>query len=192
MEQRYNYSNYLIRKKVFKFLGNAFHIYAPDGSVLFYAKLKAFKLKEDIRLYTDENMGTECLKITARRALDISATYDVYDSQKNEKVGALKRQGLRSILRDEWLILDNNDVQVGMIQEDSQLFAMMRRVLSNLIPQEFHGFIKDKVVLQFKQQFNPFVSKIDLDFSMDGEKLLDRRLGLAAAVLLCAIEGRQS
>lgn len=191
MEQRYNYSNYLIRKKIFKLLGDAFHIYAPDGKVEFYAKLKAFKLKEDIRVYTDESMGTECLTIKARRALDFSGTYDVFDTIRNEKVGALKRQGLKSILRDEWLILDENDQQIGMLQEDSALFAFFRRFLSNLIPQQFHGFVNNKPVLLFNQRFNPFVSKIDLDFSVDAENLLDRRLGIAAAVLLCSIEGRQ-
>ena len=44
----------------------------------------------------------------------------------------------------------------------------------------------------FKQNFNPFVLKIKLDYSMDRNRLLDRRLGIAGAVLLCAIEGRQS
>lgn len=43
----------------------------------------------------------------------------------------------------------------------------------------------------FKQNFNPFVTKLSLDFSTDTERRLDRRLGLAAAVLLCAIEGKE-
>jgi hypothetical protein len=47
-------------------------------------------------------------------------------------------------------------------------------------------------VLTFQQNFNPFLAKIDLDFSSDVNGLLDRRLGIAAAILLCAIEGKQS
>jgi hypothetical protein len=50
----------------------------------------------------------------------------------------------------------------------------------------------DVPVLCFRQRFNPFIAKIDLDFSMDTQGRLDRRLGIAAAVLLCAIEGRQA
>jgi hypothetical protein len=46
-------------------------------------------------------------------------------------------------------------------------------------------------VCSFKQNVNPFVMKISLDFSADVNRLLDRRLGLAAAILLCAIEGKQ-
>jgi hypothetical protein len=43
-----------------------------------------------------------------------------------------------------------------------------------------------------KQKFNPFVMKINLDYSMDVNGLLDRRLGIAGAILLCAMEGKQS
>ncbi|MNR57283.1 hypothetical protein D3C85_1780200 [compost metagenome] len=45
-------------------------------------------------------------------------------------------------------------------------------------------------VAEFKQNFNPFVQKLNLDFSADHNKL-DRRLGLAGAVLLIAVEGSQ-
>ena len=55
----YSYQNYLIRRKVFKLLGGAFHIYDPEGRLAFYSKMKAFKLKEDIRLYSDESMQEE-------------------------------------------------------------------------------------------------------------------------------------
>jgi hypothetical protein len=78
-----------------------------------------------------------------------------------------------------------------LIQEDSMMLALVRRFLTNLVPQSFEGSINGQQVCQFKQNFNPFVSKITLDFSMDKQGLLDRRLGIAAAVLLCAIEGKQ-
>jgi len=61
----------------------------------------------------------------------------------------------------------------------------------NLIPQTFFGSINGMPVCSFKQNFNPFVVKINLDFSPDTNGLLDRRLGLAAAILLCAVEGKQ-
>lgn len=69
--------------------------------------------------------------------------------------------------------------------------ALLRRLLTNLVPQTFEGEVGGAPVLRFRQHFNPFVQKIDLDFSMDREKHLDRRLGIAAAILLCTIEGRQ-
>lgn len=187
----YQHTNYLVRKKILTVLGSTFEIFDPNGAVVFYSKQKAFKLKEDIRIFTGADMQTEVLAIHARQILDFSAVYDVIDSATNTKIGALQRKGMKSILKDEWLFLDENDREIGVLQEDSMLMALLRRFLANLIPQTFLGSINGMPVCQFKQHFNPFVVKINLDFAIDTNQLLDRRLGLAAAILLCAIEGRQ-
>lgn len=188
---RFGQSRYMIRKKFFKLFGGAFHIYDEAGNVVLYSKMKAFKLKEDLRVFTGEDMQEEVFSIKARNILDISATYDVTDSATGQKLGALRRKGLKSILRDEWLILDANDQEVGTIQEDSMMLALVRRLLSNLVPQTFQGTVGGTPVFTFRQRFNPFIPKIDLDYSLDTSGKLDRRLGIAAAVLLSAIEGRQ-
>jgi hypothetical protein len=123
--------------------------------------------------------------------LDFGMTYDVVDQTEGHKVGALRRKGMASILRDEWHVLDTQDRQIGTIREDSMGMALLRRFLSNLIPQTFHCEIQGHPAMVFHQRFNPFVAKIDLDFTQDTQGLLDRRLGIAAGVLLSAVEGRQ-
>jgi hypothetical protein len=188
---RFDHPWYMIRKQVLKVFGGAFRIYDPDGQLAFFANMKAFKLKEDIRLYTGEDMGTEALVIKARQVLDISAAYDVFDGGTGEKVGVLKRKGLKSILKDEWIIMDPEDREIGIIREDSTLLALLRRFATNLIPQSFHAEMVPTQVCTFTQNFNPFVLKLKVDFSQDRSRVLDRRLGLAAGVLLSAIEGRQ-
>ena len=185
------HANYLVRRKVFKLFGAAFHIYDPSGRVVFYSKQKAFKLKEDIRVYTGEDMRTEVLTILARQIIDFSAAYDIFDPSNNSKVGAFRRKGMKSFFKDEWIIMDAEDRGIGLIKEDSVALALIRRFLTNLIPQKFHGVVNGNQVCLFKQNFNPFVMKINLDFSMDVSRLLDRRLGIAGAILLCAIEGKQ-
>jgi len=187
----FTHESYLVRRKIFKLFGAAFHIYDPSGRVAFYSKMKAFKLKEDIRLYSDEDMHTEVLTIQAREILDFAATYEVFDPDTNTKVGALKRKGLKSILKDEWIVMDAEDREIGYIKEDNAFLALIRRFMTNLIPQNYYGELNGQQVCLFKQNFNPFVMKINLDFSMDKAGLLDRRLGIAAAVLLCGIEGKQ-
>jgi hypothetical protein len=61
-----------------------------------------------------------------------------------------------------------------------------------LIPQTFYCFVGEYRTCVFKQKFNPFIYKLDMDFSDDKDNRLDRRLGISAAVLLGAIEGRQN
>ena len=47
-------------------------------------------------------------------------------------------------------------------------------------------------VADLKQRFNLFRYELDLDFSMDTAQRLDRRLGIAAGILLATVEGKQS
>ncbi|NUN47554.1 MAG: hypothetical protein HUU15_01825 [Candidatus Brocadiae bacterium] len=182
---------YLIRRKVLKLFGGAFHIYLPDGRLGFYCKMAAFKLKEDIRLYSDEGMQEELLTIKARQILDFGATYDVVDAPTGQLIGSLRRRAFKSILRDEWDILAPGDQPVGQVIEDSTMMALLRRFLSNLIPQGFTFSLQGRVVAELRQNFNPFVLKITADFSGDPQFTLDRRIGIAAGILMAAIEGRQ-
>lgn len=182
---------YLARRKALTAFTPKFHVYDPMGQLVAYVEQKAFKLKEDITVFADEQKQQPLLTIKARQILDMSAAYDVTDARTGAKVGALRRKGLKSILRDEWLVLDITDKEIGRIQEDSALMATLRRFLTNLIPQSFKVEIQGQPAGIIKQHFNPFVLKHTVDLTPDTGKRFDRRLALAAVVLLLAIEGRQ-
>lgn len=184
-------SQYLVRKKVLSIVGGKFHIYDNSGQLVLFSQMKAFKLKEDIRLYSDETMNKELVTIQARSVIDFSATYDIVDAVTGERLGSLRRRGMKSILKDEWVILNPSESEIGLIKEDNSLLALLRRFLTNLIPQSFSVEINNRKITVFKQNFNPFVGKLNVDFSLDTANQLDRRLGLAAAVLLLAIDGKQ-
>ena len=185
---------YMVRRKIFTVMGSKFHVFDQNGEVVLFSKMKAFKLKEDIRLYTGEDMQQELLRISARNVIDFGATYDVFDSASGEKVGALRRKGLKSMLKDEWLILDANDEEIGAVKEESTWKAVLRRLngwCAILMPQKYNVELGGEHLVTFGQNFNPFVYKLDVDFSGDPQFRLDRRLGMAAAILMAAIEGKQ-
>jgi uncharacterized protein YxjI len=190
---RFGHQTYLVRKKFWKFFGGSFYIYDASGALVLFSKLKAFKLKEDIRVFTDETLQTEALSIQARSVLDFSGSYDVYDSATGQRVGALRRKGLKSsFYKDEWVIMDGAEREVGLIQEDNAFLALLRKyLLGALIPQSFNVEIGGRTVATFSQHFNLFATKLTLDFSPDPQHQFDRRLGIAAGILLCAIEGKQ-
>lgn len=190
MNKAFSHNGYTIRKKVFSIMGAKLHIYNGSEELVLYSQMKAFKLKEDIALYTDESMDKELLRIKARSAIDFSATYDVHDSETGEHLGALRRKGLKSIVKDEWVILDRHDSEIGLVKEDSTIMALLRRFIT-FIPQKYNIELANTTIPAFRQNFNPFVTKIITDFSEDRSGQLDRRMGLAAGILLCAIEGKQ-
>jgi len=192
--ERFAHPTYTVRKRLFNFLSTGFHIYDPQGNLAMYSKMKAFKLKEDIRLYTDESLETEVLTIQADRVIDFSASYAVKDATTGESVGAMKRAGLKSMLRDEWHVFASDGSQLGKIIENSTLKALVRRFIelaALFMPQKYHVDVNGQTICTMQQTFNPFIMRLVVDFTPDKDNQLDPRLGLAAAVLLCAIEGKQ-
>lgn len=185
MTAAFEADQYTIRRKVLKILGASFHVYGPGETLLGFCSQKAFKLKEDIRVFEDEARTKPLLTIRARQAIDFSAAYDIVDETTGQKVGAARRKGFKSILRDSWEVLDANDQVIEKLDEDSTAMALMRRFLTDLIPQTFH--LGQSAT--FKQRFNPFVYRLEVSVARGAE--IDRRLLLGVAVLIAAIEGRQ-
>src|ERR1043166_2319269 len=112
----FQHPTYLISKQLLKLIGGAFHIYDPNNQVVFYSTMKAFSLKDDIKVFTGEDMNTTLLAIKSRNIMDFAATFDVFDVVSNEKVGAIKKKGLKSLLRDEWSLLDAADQEYGSLK----------------------------------------------------------------------------
>jgi uncharacterized protein YxjI len=191
MHAAFQFKRYFLRRQVLALTGKI-RIYTSDGQQVLYCHQKMFHLKEDIRAYTDESCTQELIYIQARSIVDFSAAYDVIDSGYGTKVGVLRRKGWRSLMRDEWDVLDAADQPLGVLWEDNPTRALLRRLVAGrLLPQDYDLLIGDKRVADLRQRFNLFRYEMDLDFEMDTENLLDRRLGIAAAILLAIIEGRQ-
>jgi len=191
MNSIFQYPGYLLRRQTIALTGR-FRFYNPAGNLVMFSEQKMFKWKEDIRVYADEGKTQEVLSIKARQIIDFSAAYDVVDTATNQKVGALRRRGLQSILRDEWEVLDANDNVIGKLFEDSMGLALLRRfLLGAWLPQNYDLTMGETRVADLKQNFNLFHYELNLDFSMDTANRLDRRLGVAAGILLAAIEGKQ-
>ncbi|MBI2931013.1 MAG: hypothetical protein HYY16_05130 [Planctomycetes bacterium] len=190
-QSRFHVASYIFRRKVFKLFGASFHVYDENWNVVMFSKQKAFKLREDIRIYADESMQRELLVIKARQIIDFGATYDVTDATTGEVVGSLRRKGLASLLRDTWLVFDAQGQERGKLLEDSTVMALIRRFLTNLIPQNFTLQVGDREAAHIHQHFNPFILRYTMDLTGNNGSL-DPRLAVAAGVLLCGIEGRQN
>jgi len=190
MNKVFTHPYYHLKRQAIALTGKV-RYYDPSGSLVLFSEQKMFKLREDIRVYSDESKQRELLTIQARNIIDFSAAYDVFDPVENEKVGVLRRRGLRSIMRDKWEILGPEDDPIGYLEEDSAGMAFIRRFLTSLVPLNYDMFIAGQRVADIRQRFNLFRYEVDLDFRMDQNGLLDRRIGIAAALLLAIIEGRQ-
>jgi uncharacterized protein YxjI len=191
MNPIFQFPTYLLKRQAIALTGK-FRFYDPAGRLVLFSEQKMFRLREDIRVYDSEDKSREVLSIKARQIMDFSAAYDVFDTELNQKVGVLRRKGLRSILRDEWEVLDADDRIIGQLFEDSVGMALLRRLLlGSWLPQNYDLTVGETRVADLKQNFNLFRYELNLDFSMDTTHRLDRRVGIAAGILLAAVEGKQ-
>ena len=193
-DPRFNHQNYVITKKLLQAFGGTFYLYDPNENLVLWASQKAFKLKEDFRIYSDENKTQELIRVGARSILDFSAAYDVFDSATGQKIGAFKRQGLKSsFVQDTWTLMDWNDAEIGLCQEDSAVMGVVRRFVGYanlLMPQRYDIIVGGQQIATFQQGRNPWSSRMEITFNLPNPAY-DRRLVLALAMLLSAIEGKQ-
>ena len=135
MNPIFQFPQYTLKRQVFALTGKL-RFYDPQETLVLYVEQKMFRLREDIRVYSDESKSQEVLLIQARSIIDFNAAYDVIDSAYGQRVGTLRRKGWQSMMRDEWEVLDASDQPVGMLFEDSMGQALLRRfLLGTLLPQ---------------------------------------------------------
>ena len=191
-DARFGYERYIIKRKAMQAFGATLYLYGPDEQLIMWGQRKAFKLKEDLRFFNDDTQAQEIIRVAARNYIDFSAAYDVFDSQTNQKIGAFKRKGLKSsLVQDSWIVLDTQDREIGQVQEDSAFLGLLRRYVdyvSLILPQKYTATMNGAIVGHFARHKNFFSSRMDLDFSADTSALLDRRMGLAMAMLLEVVE----
>lgn len=180
---------FVAKKPIISFFGRVFRLYGQDGALRYFVKKQAMRLKDELNVFTDEGQRDLTMVIKARSIFDFGATFDVSEPGM-DPIGACRRQGLKSILRDEWTILGPGDVAIGKIVEDSLILAMLRRfVMHSLLPQSFSVYEGDQKKGKISQRFNPFQLAYDVDCSK--VESIDPRLIAAGTILLLSVEGRQ-
>ncbi len=138
----------------FKLLALASQIYIRDanGNLIGYVKQKLLKLKEDIRVFADENQTQLLFGIKADRVIDFSACYNFSDANGNF-LGSIKRKGMRSLWKANYQIMDAQNQQVMEIHEESAWVKVIDTLIGELpVIGMFTGYF-----------FNPayIVSKMD-------------------------------
>lgn len=81
---------YRIRKKVLA-IANQYWIEDAQGSTLGYSRQKIIRIKENIRIFTDDSMTTDLFRIQQEQIMDMWGTFAVIDSATNACVGKLRR-----------------------------------------------------------------------------------------------------
>jgi len=201
---------FLLRQRI-KLVINQYEFFLPGsgespgvpestGDVICFVEQKRFKFKEDIRFYTDETKTREILRIKARQRFDPRATYDVTDELDN-KVGSIQKVFGASLLRSTYRVNDASDNELCICTEKSLPVALFRRLVgfipyvenfADFLPIPYHFDMKrgEEVIGTNTRHTWKIRDVYTIDMTGDPQRTVDRRLVLALAVGMDALQAR--
>ena len=110
--------------------GNRFSVTDNSGNIIFYVKQKMFKLKEAIKVFTDNTLTNQLYTINADRIIDFSARYNFTD-MGGRSLGSIKRKGMKSLFRASYQVFDEQN-ELMTITEESVFIRFMDAIFSSI------------------------------------------------------------
>jgi len=167
----------------------------PLGGPVAFVRQKKLKIKEDIRFFADESESQELFRLKGRSVLDTGGSrYDVADGT-GEPIGVLQHVLRKSLFRSTWEVAGANGT-TAIAQERSLPMAIARRLVDFVpygefvaIPYNFEILLDDRVVGHMIRKFQ-VRDRYVLDLTGDHDRRIDRRLAIALAIGLDALQNR--
>ena len=153
-----------------------------------FVRQKRLALREDIRAFADETESEEVFRIRARQVMDVRGRYDIL-APEGDRIGVLERRFAQSLVRSTWGILDASEQEVGQAREKNMLVALARRLTDFPLPYHFTIFLGEREVGALMRRFS-MRDRYELDLAGDVERRIERRVGVALAIALDALEQR--
>jgi hypothetical protein len=162
---------------------------------LAFVRQKKLAIKEDIRFFADESEQDELFRIKARKIMEFRTRYDV-TTPAGERVGVLEKVFGKSLLRSTWRILDADERELAVAQEKSMPIAILRRVIDAVPYGDFIPIVFQFTIQRDGQEIGDMRRPIGvrdryiLKLGGDPDRTIDRRVAVALAVALDALQSR--
>ena len=154
---------------------NDFTAIDANGQTVAYVKQKMFKLKEDIRIYSDESQSVVYYTIAADRWLDFSAAYAIKDCN-GESLGKIARKGWASLWKAKYEIIDQNDQIQYHIREENGWVKVMDGLIGEIpVLGFFTGYLFNPSYLVLDTKDRP-IARIKKEPSFWGRKFLVEKI----------------
>jgi len=199
------HDRFILRQR-FRPVVNEYEFSVPQGSgdepgpPFCFVRQRRFKFKEDIRFYADDSRSVELMRIKARQRFDPRARYDV-TAADGSKIGEIQKVFGASLLRSTYQLYDANGAEIATAAEQSLPVALSRRAVgfvpylenvADWLPIPYHfTFQRNGAVLgTHRRHIGKLRDLYTIDMSGDPERSVDRRLILAIAVGMDALQAR--
>jgi len=178
---------YRVRKKVLA-LTNQYWVEDHGGNRLAFSKQKMFRIKEDIRVFADEQQTAELFRIQQLNWTNTWGEFAVVDSVTNAIVGYVQRKALKSMFSSSWEVYDPWKRLIGKVEEGTGR-GLARRFLpgGSLVPQKVKLSLAGQTIAEIDQQFKVIGDVWEINCQWAPPQF-DRRVLLSTAILMGMIE----
>ncbi|RLC99601.1 MAG: hypothetical protein DRI77_02445 [Chloroflexi bacterium] len=164
-----------------------------SGNLVLYVKQKLFKLKEAVTVFADAQQTQPLYTMNADRVLDFSARYN-FANQQGLPLGAVKRQGMKSLWKARYDILDG-DAVVMTIQEEDPWVRVIDSFLNQIpIVGLFSGYMfhpaylisrmDETVIMRVQKQPAFFEGKFTIEKKAEFSETEEKRIILSVLMML--------
>ena len=171
-------------------LTNKYWIEDYNGNIMGFCKQKMFKLKEDIRIYTDESLSQELFSIKQQQIMDAWGSFAVVDTTTGAILGTIRREWVSSAFtKDTWEIFNASNQLIGKITETSTGEALARKYLpgGKLIPEKMTLDLNGVPIAEINQSFKIIGDIWEMNCHQVPSDF-DRRVLLGTMILMGVIE----
>jgi uncharacterized protein YxjI len=185
----------------FKFFALApqFSVSDDSGRVIAWAAQKLFRLKEAVNVFSDSSKKEVLFTIKADRVMDFGARYHFTDGQ-GQPLGSVQRQGMRSIWRAQYDIVDPTNSSLK-IREENPWIKVADGLLGALpLGELFTGFVFHPAYLVSRPDGTPVVrikkkaAFLESRFSIERMALMEQQEEqriLLSLIMLVLLERRR-
>lgn len=178
---------YIIKRPFFSFFDRTFRAFNAAQELVMFVRHPLMRLREQFQVFADEAMQQPLAQIQARQMIAINFNYDVSDPQTGGWLGTLRSRGLKSIIRDTWDLLDQQEQPIGLMTEDGM--SILRRIMP-ILPGHWHVELGGRHVANIDQTFRFFTKEYRLTIHAEGVNI-DPRYLMACALLALMRENRR-
>lgn len=180
-----NQSRFYVRRNFWSIFDRVFRVQTEDGQMILYVKHPIFRLREEFIIWADEAETQPVFKLKSQQIIAINFSFDITDISTGQHIATIQKRGLKSLVRDTFLILGPDGEQIGEMEEHGH--SILRRFLP-ILTSKHELTMGGRRVAFVRQLFRFFTREFQVDLEPSA---MDPRFVLSCALLAIIAEARR-
>ena len=178
-------SRYRIKRRFWSLFERTFRVFTMDGQLMMLVKHPVFRFREEFTVYADEAQSRPLLFIKSRQVIAINFAFEITDVESGQVLGSVQKRGLRSIVRDKFIVRDPDGQEIGFVEEKGA--SILRRFFP-ILTSKHEVVLNGRQAAAIRQIFRFFTKEFEIELAPG---VGDPRFVMSCALLALIAEARR-